>query len=320
MKRTVTELFSLILAACMLLASALPALAAGDGGDPNVYVNKGVYVADGYADTDSTYVFDPASGTLTVNDNGNGVPVNDEAAFYEWIKSVAPGVKTVYIPKTSALENFSMREATPEDIEFYGEGYQDVYPSDVFWKAFSYLENLERFEVEKGNMYFEAKDGVLYTRHCYDLVHYPAAKPDKTYAIDKWCLLRVYPYAFCNTRCLERLEIPYSRTGNLNYLMLGDYAFSALDLDTGEEKESSIRQIVFYGTREEFTKIVSQYEGNNAALQAEIVSKPTDLFHDVITYIRFNFFITFRTMLDWLPYQRPEKSDLFPFNMQQTEN
>ena len=54
MKRTVIKLFSVILAACMLLALSLPALAAGDGNDPNVYVNKGAYVADDYADTDST--------------------------------------------------------------------------------------------------------------------------------------------------------------------------------------------------------------------------------------------------------------------------
>ena len=99
-------------------------------------------------------------------------------------------------------------------------------------------------------------------------------------------MMGIYPYAFCNTRFLERVEIPYSRTRNFNYLMVEEYAFSALDLDSGEAKDSSIRQIVFYGTKEEFTKIASQYEGNDAALQAEIVSKPTDFFHDVITYIK----------------------------------
>ncbi len=319
MSRTLKRLLSLVLSACLLLVCAAPALAAGDGDDPNVYVNKGVYKTDDYADTDSTFVFDPASGTLTINDNGNAVPVNDENAFFEWIKSIAPGVKKVYIPKTSMLENFSMREATEEDIEFYGEDYQDVYPSAVFWKAFSYLQNLEQFEVEKGNPEFEAKDGVLYTRHCYDLVHYPPAKPDKTYALDKWCMSWIYPYAFCNTRFLERVELPYSRSRNLNYLNIQEYAFSALDLDTGEEKESSIKEIVFYGTKEEFSYLLSFTAGNNAADQAEIVSKPTDIFHDILTYIKSNFFMMFRKTLDWLPYARPVKSDLFPFNMQQDE-
>jgi len=304
MKTAIKRLFCLILSACLLLTLALPALAAGDGNDPNVYVNKGVYKTDDYADGDSTYVFDPASGTLTINDNGNAVPVNDEFAFYEWIKSIAPGVKTVYIPKTSELENFSIGKLTADDIEFWGEDHQKVYASDVFWKAFSYLQNLERFEVEPGNREFEAKDGVLYTRHCYDLVHYPAARPDKTYALDNWCMMWIYPYAFCNTRFLERVELPYSRSGSFNYLNIQDYAFSALDLDTGEEKESSIQQIAFYGTKVEFNHLLSYTKGNNAAEQAEIVSKPTDFVHDIITYIKFNVFITFRTMLDGLAYQR----------------
>lgn len=298
MSRTMKRLLSLLLSACVLLLCAAPALAAGDGGDPNVYVNKGVYKTDDYADTDSTFVFDPAAGTLTINDNGNAVPVNDEADFYQWIKSIAPGVKTVYIPKTSELENFSIGESTEEDIEFWGEDHLNVYPSDVFRKAFSYLYNLERFEVENGNRKFEAKDGVLYTRHCYDLVHYPAAKPDKTYALDKWCMMWIYPYAFCNTRYLERVELPYARSGNLNYMNIQDYAFSALDLDTGEEKESSIKQIVFYGTKVEFNHLLAHTEGNNAAEKAEIVSRPTDLFHDIITYIKFNFFITLRSMFE----------------------
>lgn len=129
-------------------------------------------------------------------------------------------------------------------------------------------------------------------------------------------MMWIYPYAFCNTRFLERVELPYSRSGNFNYLNIQDYAFSALDLDTGEEKESSIKQIVFYGTKDEFDYLLSFTAGNNAAEQAEISSKPTDFFHDVITYIKFNFFVTFRTMLDWLPYQRQVKTDLFPYNMQ----
>lgn len=314
MKHALNKLLSVMLSACLLLTLALPALAAGDD-DPNVYVNKGVYKTDDYADADSTFIFDPATGTLTINDNGNAVPVNDEYAFYEWIKSIAPGVKTVFIPKTGELNNFSIGEATEEDVEFWGEDYQNVYASNVFWKAFSYLQNLERFEVEKGNRFFESIDGVLYARHGYYLVHYPAAKPDKTYQIDKWCLLGIYPYAFCNTRYLERLELPYARCGNLNYLMIEEYALSALDLDDGTEQQGSIREISFYGTKEEFGKVTSLYEGNNAARQAEIVSKETDFVHDIITYIKVNYFVYFRTILDWLPYQRPVKTDLFPYNM-----
>ena len=305
MNRTIKQLLSVILSVCVMLTLALPALAAGDGDDPNVYVNKGVYTVDDYTDTDSTYVFDPAAGTLTINDHGNAVPVNDEAAFYTWIKTIAPGVKTVYIPKDSELENFSIGELTEEDIEFWGEDYQNVYNSKVFWKAFSYLYNLERFEVEAGNMEFEAKDGVLYTRHCYDLVHYPAAKPDKTYTVDKWCMLNIYPYAFCNTRFLERLELAYSHCGNSDYLIVEEYAFSALDLDSGEPRESSIKEISYYGTKKEFSDLISYYEGNDAAQQAEIDCQPTDFMHDMIAYIKFNFFIMFRIQFDVLRYLVP---------------
>ena len=319
MKCNLQKLLSVILSACLALALALPALAAGDGDDPNVYLNKGVYKMNDWTDTDSTYVFDPATGTLTINDNGNGVPVNDELAFYAWIKSIADGVKTVFIPKTSELRNFSIQEASAEDIECYGEDYHDAYNNHVFWKAFSYLRNLERFEVEKGNMFFESIDGVLYTRHGYDLVHYPAARPGKTYQVNSWCMRGLYPYAFCNTRCLERLELPYCRCRNLCFFSIEDYALSALDLDTGEEKQSSLRQIVFYGTGEEFHGLASVYEGNNAAMQAEIVSKPTDIIHDIITYFKANIFIYLRSTLDSLPYQTLEKTDLFPFNMMQSK-
>lgn len=307
MSHFIKRLFSVILSACLLLTPALPALAAGAGDDPNVYLNKGGHVSDDgtFVDTDTVVTFDPATGTLTVDDRGNAVPIADEEAFYEWIRSIAPGVKAVYLPKTSELNNFSIREASEEAIEIFGEDYEDVYASDVFWKAFSCLENLERFEVEKGNREFEAKDGVLYTRHGYDLVHYPAAKPDKTYTVDKWCLMWIYPYAFCNTRYLERVELPYSHTGNLNYLIIQDYAFSALDLETGEEKESSIKEISFYGTKQEFDQVLSYTEGNNAARQAEIVTLPTDFFHDLLTFIRVNYFMYFRMQLDWLRYLTP---------------
>ena len=305
MKRTTKRLLSVILSVCVMLALALPALAAGDGDDPNVYVNKGKYVADEWVDTDSFFIFDPAGGTLTIDDRGNGVPVNDEAAFYAWIKTIAPGVKTVYIPKTSELHNFSIGETTEEDIEFWGEDYQNVYASNVFWKAFSCLYNLERFEVEAGNMEFEAKDGVLYTRHCYDLVHYPAAKPDKTYTVDKWCLMSIYPYAFCNTRFLERLELAYSHCGNSDFMVVWEYAFSALDPDSGEPRESSIKEIAYYGTGEEFAKVISYYEGNDAARQAKLDCRKTDFVHDLIAYIKANYFIYFRMQLDWLRYLTP---------------
>ena len=295
MKRYKKTLLSLLLAAALLLTAALPALAAGASNDPNVYLNRGGYVSDdgSFVDTDTVVTFDPASGRLTVDDRGNVVPICDEAAFLDWIRSVAPGVKTVYLPKTSELANFSLDE----------EG--DAYASRVFWKAFSYLTNLERFEVEKGSRFFEAKDGVLYTPHCFDLVHYPAAKPDKTYGIDKWCLLSIYPYAFCNTRFLERVSFPYSRAAGVNFLMVEAYAFSAMDPATGEAVPSSIKAFDFYGSKEEFDSFISLYEGNDAAKNAEVNCLGTDWLHDLLTYVRVNYFVYFLLQLSWMRYMFP---------------
>ena len=302
MNRKMKMFLSVLLSVCLLSALALPALAAGDGDDPNVYINKGVYKNGDYKDSDSVYTFDPASGTLTIDDRGNAVPVNDEYAFCDWIKSIAAGVKTVQITKKSELENFSIRELTEEELAEYEEGYQEVYPNNVFWIAFSYLNNLERFTVEKGNKAFEAKDGVLYTRHCYKLVHYPAAKPDKTYTVDDWCLMDIYPFAFCNTRFLECVELPYARDGSYNYMVIGDYAFSAFDVETGRLKESSIKQIAFYGTTEEFYRMLDYTEGNEAAETAQIIEKPTSKINDLIAYIKRNLFIHVFNMFDLLRY------------------
>lgn len=304
MKKSLIRLLSVLSVLCLMLSLTVPVFAAGDTDDPNVFLSKGVYTADDYADTDTVVTFDPASGRLTIDDRGNAVPIADENAFYEWIKGIAPGVKTVFITKSSELNNFSysheIREWDVDGETVYEEA--GAYSNNVFWKAFSYLEDLERFEVESGNPGFEAKDGVLYTKGCYYLVHYPAAKPDKTYKIDPWCMLGIYPYAFCNTRYLERVELPYARSGNFNYMMIEEYAFGALDLDTGEAKQSSVKQFVFYGTKEEFGAIITQFEGNNAADGAEVVCLKTNVIKDIIAYLKFNVFMRFRMMLGFLSF------------------
>gem|GEM_PF-3249633 len=144
-----------------------------------------------------------------------------------------------------------------------------------FHQAFAYLTNLERFEVEDGNEELTVKDGVLYSRNCFTLIHYPSAKPDKVYKIDANCLEGLEPYAFCNTKYLERLEFPYSRN-SLTFFNIETYSLSAVDLETGEPQESSIKQIVFYGSEKELFYYNDFYEGNNVAHQAKIIyDKPT---------------------------------------------
>ena len=139
-----------------------------------------------------------------------------------------------------------------------------------FHFAFAHLTNLERFEVEKGNTALVVKDGVLYADGCLSLIHYPAAKPDKSYKIEETCMEGLEPYAFCNTKYLERLEFPSARS-SLPYFNIEEYSLSAVDLETGEPRESSIMQIVFHGSEEMFWYYNDFREGNNVAHQAEVI-------------------------------------------------
>lgn len=247
-----------LVALCLLCAALLPAFAAGTG-DPNVYESRGVYL-DGDENEHPFHTkitFDPAAGRLTINeDRGNILSIDHTEDLLSWIKTVASGVKTVYITKDSYLSHFTNDE--------------DVLAAYPFHHAFAYLSHLERFEVENGNTELTVKDGVLYSAGCLSLIHYPAAKPDTFYKIEEACMEGLEPYAFCNTRFLERLEFPAARS-SLTYFDIAEYSLSALDLDTGAPQESSIRQIVFHGSEEMFFYYNDFYAGNNVAHQAEII-------------------------------------------------
>ena len=105
------------------------------------------------------------------------------------------------------------------------------------------------------------------------------------------------PYAFCNTRYLERLEFPYTRT-SLRYFDIEEYSLSAVDLETREPRESSIRQIVFYGSEEMLFYYNDFREGNNVAHQAEIIyAKPTAI-QSFTAFFRVTLVTYFRMMLN----------------------
>lgn len=280
------RLFSVLLAACLLLAAALPVLAAED---PNVFESRGVYIDGDEKENPfhTTVTFDPASGRLTIDeDKGNILSINYEADLINWIKTVADGVKTVYITKYSYLSHFTNDE--------------HVLAAYPFHHAFAYLSNLERFEVEEGNEELVVKDGVLYTRNCFSLVHYPAAKPDKTYVIDEFCMEGLEPYAFCNTRYLERLEFPSARS-SLNYFSVEEYSLSAVDLDTLEPQTSSIKQMVVYWySAEQFDYVFHFRDGNNAADQAEIIFEKPNAVQDIVSFFRVTILSYFRMMLNMI--------------------
>ena len=282
MKKNATSAFAVLLTVCMLCAALLPAFAADD---PNVYVSEGIYLAGGEDPYpfSTTVTFDPASGRLTIDEaKGNIISIENTADFVRWIKTVASGVKTVYITKNSIVSHFSNNNSLAD------------YP---FNQAFAYLTNLERFEVESGNTSVEARDGVLYSLSFTTLVHYPAAKPDKSYKIDESCIQGLEPYAFCNTRYLEKLEFPAARS-SLTYFTMEEYSLSAFDPETGAPRQGSIKQIVFHGTKEEFEYIAHFSEGNNMADQAEIVYDTPSASRSFLDFFRVTIPTYFRMMFN----------------------
>ena len=282
MKAKTMRLISVLLAVCLLCTFLLPAFAADD---PNVYVSEGIYLAGGedpYPFT-TTVTFDPASGRLTIDEaKGNIISIQNTADFISWIKTVAAGVKTVYITKNSIVSHFSNNNSLAD------------YP---FNQAFAYLSNLERFEVEEGNTEVEAIDGVLFSRTFTTLIHYPAAKPDKSYKIPESCMQGLEPYAICNTKYLERLEFPSARS-SLTYFDMEKYSLSAVDLETGEPQQSSIKQIVFHGTEEQFMYIARFNEGNNVVDQAEIIYDTPSAKQSFLDFFRVTIPSYFRMMIN----------------------
>ena len=270
MNQKTKRLLSVLLSACLICFAVLPAFASGD---PNVYVSEGVYI-DGDENPNpfsTTVTFDPETGRLTIDEaKGNIISIEDKEDFCNWIKTIASGVKTVYITKDSIISHFSNDQGLAS------------YP---FNKAFAYLTNLERFELEKGNEELIVKDGVLYSQVFFTLVHYPAAKPDKTYKIDDFCSGGLEPYAFCNTKYLEKLEFPSSRS-SLTLFDFEEYSLSAVDLETLEPQESSIKQIVFYADEETFDYMVHFREGNNVADQAEVICEKPSASQSFLDYFR----------------------------------
>ncbi len=276
MKRALAVLFTL----CLLCAAFLPAFAAGTGSG-SVFESEGVYL-DGDENPHpfhTTVSFDAAAGRLTIDeDKDNILSIDRTEDLINWIKTVANGVKTVYITKNSRLSPFTKDE--------------HVLAAYPFHRAFAYLENLERFEVESGNTALTVKDGVLYSSGCLSLVHYPAAKPDKTYKIEETCMQGLEPYAFFNTKYLERLEFPSARS-SLTYFVIEPYSLAAADPDTGAPRESSVKQIVFYADEETFFNLNDFYEGNNVAHSAELICEKRDagqtvsgFFTRIVSYFR----------------------------------
>ena len=78
----------------------------------------------------------------------------------------------------------------------------DQYP-------FSSCNQLTSIEVAEGNYCYSSVDGVLFNKTKTYLIKYPAAKPEEEYCIPN-TVTDVQPYAFCDSRRLNKLTIPSS--------------------------------------------------------------------------------------------------------------
>ena len=108
--------------------------------------------------------------------------------------------------------------------------------------AFLSCTSLESIEVDKNNEDYCSVDGVLYSKTMRRLYVYPVSKPDTEFTVPSK-VVRFSPYAFANTKYLEKFTIPdtvtivdeylfYNSTGlkeitlNSNIRSIGDYAFA----------------------------------------------------------------------------------------------
>ena len=140
MKTNIKRALAVLLTVCFICAAFLPVLAAETAGDPNVFESSGIYIDGDERENPfhTKLTFDPATGRLTIDeDKDNILSIDHTEDLINWIKTIASGVKTVYITKNSHLSHFTNDE--------------HVLAAYPFHHAFAYLTNLERFEVDSGN-------------------------------------------------------------------------------------------------------------------------------------------------------------------------
>ena len=79
-----------------------------------------------------------------------------------------------------------------------------------------------------------------------------------------------------------------------------DYSLSAVDLDTGEPQESSVKQIVFHGSEEMFWYYNDFRGTNNVAHQAEVIFDTPTKTNTFLDFFRVTIPTYFRMMVRML--------------------
>ena len=233
-----------------------------------------------FKDTDRYLSFDPASATLTIEGVGNYI--HDERSFWAYIKSIAPLCKTVFLTRTTVLQN---RDAAGSDCY-------------LFEKALSALTEAEAFVVEEGSNNYAVRNGVLYDSTVTSLVHYPAGKTDEKYTMESRCM-SIRPFAFCNTQNLRFLEFNYSHIlfpmpsllanavsdgSRSHFLSIAEYGLGNIDPFTGKAQDSSIRTLIWYGNEQDLRSIAKRHQGNNIMDTVSVSAQNTSILKDMTVF------------------------------------
>ena len=274
MNKLASRGLALLLAALFLLSAGMIGAFAQDDAEPEI-----VFTYD-FKDTDRYLSFDASSGTLTIEGNGNYI--HDERSFWAYIDSISEVCKTVFLTKTTVMQN---RDAKGSDCY-------------LFEKALSALTALEEFVVEEGSNVYAARNGVLYDSTVTTLIHYPAGRKGDSYTMESRCM-SIRPYAFCNTQNLRFLEFNYSHIllpmpsllanavsdgSRRHFFSISEYGLANIEPSTGKEKDSTIKTLIWYGSESDLRDIATRHRGNNIMDTVSVSAQNTSFLKDISVF------------------------------------
>ena len=278
MKKIASRSLALLLAVLFLLSVGAVSVFAENDNQTDASAELSAPIE--FKDTDRFLSFDPETAVLTIEGVGNYI--HDERSFWAYINSIADVCKTVFLTKTTVLQN---RDAAGSDCY-------------LFEKALSALTAVEAFAVEEGSNVYAVRNGVLYDSTVTSLVHYPAGKPDEKYTMESRCM-NIRPYAFCNTQNLRFLEFNYchvlfpmpsllansvSDGSRTHFMSIAEFGLASIEPSTGKAKDSSIRTLIWYGTEQELRSIAARHQGNNLMDTVSISSQNTSILKDLTVF------------------------------------
>ncbi|HNW57390.1 MAG TPA: leucine-rich repeat protein [Bacteroidales bacterium] len=108
-------------------------------------------------------------------------------------------------------------------------------------KALSNLSGLKKITVSAGNPYFQAPDGILFTKDMTKICCFPAGRNDTKYYVPS-SVVSIERGAFANCKSLREVLLP----DNLEYISEGAFMFSGIDTIKLPESITVIDKDAFY--------------------------------------------------------------------------